>query len=157
MWVGQLGHLCRCQRWRWPVHGAQQACMQPPEEVTAKLFAWPPCRILQPAVGTGRCGEAAAKLLPAWAGVGRAKHNPTRNILRWHLLFALPAAVLLLFPAGRDYYSLARVPRQGRCTCRMWEMQFVAKEQHGYVLAGVLNALSKTASHGNINPIKQNQ
>lgn len=96
-------------------------------------------------------------MLVAWAGVGRAKHNPIRNISRWRLLFALPAAVSLPFPAGRDYYSLARVPRHGRCTWPVREMQFVAKEQHGYVLASVLNALNKTAGHGNINPIKQNQ
>lgn len=131
--------------------------MQPPEKVTLKPFTWQLCRILQPAVGTGRCGEAAAKLFPARACVGKAKHNPTRNVLRWHLLFALPAAVSLLFPVGRDYYFLARTPRQGRCMHPMREMEFVAKELHGYILAGVLNVLSKTAGHGNINPIKQNQ
>lgn len=105
----------------------------------------------------GRDGEAAAKMLPAWAGVGRAKRNPARNISRWHLPFALLAAVLLLFPAGREYYFLARVPRQGRCICAMQETRFAVKELHGYVLAGVLNALSKTAGRGNINLIKENQ
>lgn len=105
----------------------------------------------------GDVGRQQQKLLVAWAGVGRAKHNPIRNISRWRLLFALPAAVSLPFPAGRDYYSPARVPRHGRCTWPVREMQFVAKEQHGYVLASVLNALNKTAGHGNINPIKQNQ
>lgn len=93
-------------------------------------------------------------MLPAWVGVGKAKHNPTRHISRWYFLFALQAADLLLFPADSDYI-LARVPRQVRCS--MQEMQFVVKELHGYSLANVLNVLSKTAGRGNIDPIKQNQ
>lgn len=144
MCPGQLRHLCHCWHWLWPVHGAWQGCMWPPEQVTMKPFAWPLCWILQLVAGVGRGGEAAAKLLPSWAGVGKAKHNPSRNISKSHLLFELPAAVSLLFPAGRGYYFLVRVPRQGRCMCPMREMQFVAEDLYEYILAGVLNMLSKT-------------
>lgn len=37
----------------------------------------------------------------------------------------------------------------------MWEMQFVAKDLHGHILCSVLNVLTKTAGHGDINPIEK--
>lgn len=119
MWVGQLGHLRR-----WPVRGAQQGCVQPPEPCKALRVV----AVLDPAAGSGHgemWGGSSKKVARSLGRCWQSKTQPNQKYFEVAFtvctpgcsLVAVPSRQGLLFPCKSAKAREMHVARAGNAVC----------------------------------------